>query len=58
MERLPVLEIAQRLGVGLKAAESLLGRARNAFRARWEDVLAEAAVDGAESARQREDRET
>src|SRR5262245_9264120 len=33
VDQLPVLEIAERLGVGAKAAESLLVRARNAFRA-------------------------
>jgi len=32
LERLPVREIAERLGVGPKAAESVLTRARNAFR--------------------------
>jgi RNA polymerase sigma-70 factor (ECF subfamily) len=32
IEGLPVLEIAQRLGLGYKAAESLLTRARQAFR--------------------------
>lgn len=32
IERLPVLEIADRLGLGLKAAESLLTRARQSFR--------------------------
>jgi RNA polymerase sigma-70 factor, ECF subfamily len=32
VEELPVDEIAQRLGVGYKAAESLLARARQAFR--------------------------
>jgi RNA polymerase sigma-70 factor (ECF subfamily) len=50
VEQLPVLEIAQRLGVGPKAAESLLVRARNAFRASYEDVLAGAAADVIESA--------
>jgi RNA polymerase sigma-70 factor (ECF subfamily) len=44
VDQLPVIEIAQRLGVGPKAAESLLVRARNAFRAGWEDVLAAAAT--------------
>jgi DNA-directed RNA polymerase specialized sigma24 family protein len=32
VEGLSVMEIAQRLGVGTKAAESLLTRARTAFR--------------------------
>lgn len=32
VERLPVAEIASRLGLGLKAAESILSRARQAFR--------------------------
>jgi RNA polymerase sigma-70 factor, ECF subfamily len=32
VDGLPVADIAARLGVGLKAAESLLGRARSAFR--------------------------
>jgi RNA polymerase sigma-70 factor (ECF subfamily) len=50
VDRLPVLEIAQRLGVGPKAAESLLSRARNAFRAGWNEVLAAAAEDTATSA--------
>jgi RNA polymerase sigma-70 factor (ECF subfamily) len=50
VDQVPVLEIAQRLGVGPKAAESLLVRARNAFRAGWEDVLAAAAQDATISA--------
>ena len=36
LERLPVREIAARLSVGPKAAESLLTRAREAFKAVWE----------------------
>ena len=50
VEQLPVLEIARRLGLGPKAAESLLVRARNAFRAGWEDV-AVAVADATTSAR-------
>lgn len=40
LERLPVQEIAERLGVGAKAAESLLTRARNAFRNDYLSLLA------------------
>lgn len=38
VERLPVKEIAERLRVGAKAAESLLTRARQAFRQGYEQV--------------------
>lgn len=38
LESLPVREIATRLGLGPKAAESLLTRARQAFRAAYEDL--------------------
>lgn len=38
VERLPVKEIAERLRLGAKAAESLLTRARQAFRERYERV--------------------
>lgn len=41
LERLPVEEIAARLGVKPKAAESLLTRARQAFRASYDSVLGE-----------------
>jgi RNA polymerase sigma-70 factor (ECF subfamily) len=51
VDQLPVLEIAQRLGVGPKAAESLLVRARNAFRVGWKDVGAAAAGDATTPAR-------
>ncbi len=37
LDRVPVHEIASRLGVGPKAAESLLTRARQAFRRNYED---------------------
>lgn len=40
-ERLPVEEIASRLDVSAKAAESLLSRARNAFRATHERLAGE-----------------
>lgn len=38
LERLSVREVAARLGVGEKAAESLLTRARTAFKAAYEDL--------------------
>jgi RNA polymerase sigma-70 factor (ECF subfamily) len=41
VERLPVGEIAARLGTGEKAAESLLGRARRAFRVNYEALQKE-----------------
>lgn len=41
VHRLPVHEIAQRLGTGEKAAESLLGRARQAFRLNYEALAAD-----------------
>lgn len=41
LEELPVREIAERLGVSPKAAESKLTRARLAFRQRFEDAAAE-----------------
>ena len=44
VERLPVAAIAERLGVGAKAAESLLGRARQAFRGAYEDAQAAGAA--------------
>ena len=44
VDQLPVVEIAARLGVRTKAAESLLTRARNAFRAGYGDLLSTAAV--------------
>jgi RNA polymerase sigma-70 factor (ECF subfamily) len=53
VERLPVDEIAARLGVRSKAAESLLTRARQAFRASWEGLLAPS--HDAERERYRED---
>ena len=40
IDGMPVQEIARRLGVGPKAAESLLTRAREAFRAAMLDVVA------------------
>ncbi len=40
IERLPVDEIAARLSLGPKAAESLLGRARRAFREGYERLVA------------------
>jgi RNA polymerase sigma-70 factor (ECF subfamily) len=46
LERLPVETIAARLGLGLKAAESLLGRAREAFRTTYEDLGREDAASG------------
>jgi len=39
IEGLPVREIAQRLAVGEKAAESLLTRARDAFRRRYQRLM-------------------
>lgn len=39
LERLPVREIAARLALGPKAAESILTRARGAFRLRWEERI-------------------
>jgi RNA polymerase sigma-70 factor, ECF subfamily len=47
VDQLPVDEIAARLGVRPKAAESLLTRARDAFRSRYQSVLADRGVDGA-----------
>jgi len=49
LERIPVVEIAGRLGVGPKAAESMLTRARRAFRElyrRLEELPARAAPPG------------
>jgi RNA polymerase sigma-70 factor (ECF subfamily) len=40
VDRVPVNEIASRLGMGLKAAESLLTRARQAFRRSYESLQA------------------
>lgn len=55
IEQLPVVEIASRLGVGDKAAESLLTRARKAFKEMHETVMEKrqrspraAALEGAE----------
>ena len=44
-EKLPVREIADRLELGLKAAESLLTRSRNAFRERYQE-LSGSSVEG------------
>jgi RNA polymerase sigma-70 factor (ECF subfamily) len=44
VEHLPVDEIAARLGVRPKAAESLLTRARQAFRGRYDDLREERTV--------------
>lgn len=41
VHRLAVNEIAERLGTGPKAAESLLGRARQAFRSNYEALAAD-----------------
>ena len=41
VESLPVDEIASRLGTGLKAAESMLGRARQAFRVNYQALTAD-----------------
>jgi DNA-directed RNA polymerase specialized sigma24 family protein len=38
LDRVPVEEIATRLGLGAKAAESLLTRARQAFRTSYESL--------------------
>lgn len=46
LDRLPVETIAARLGLRLKAAESLLGRARQAFRSTYEDLARGAAGRG------------
>lgn len=43
LERLPVAEIARRMETTPKAAESLLTRARNAFRGRYEELIGEGA---------------
>jgi RNA polymerase sigma-70 factor (ECF subfamily) len=52
VDHLPVETIAARLGLGLKAAESLLGRARRSFRNTFEDHARDAATAaGVESAR-------
>jgi len=52
LEHLPVREIAVRLEVGPKAAESLLTRARQAFRTTWEEL--DAAARGPALARREE----
>lgn len=39
LEGLPVLEIAARLGIGAKAAESILSRARTAFRPSFQSLV-------------------
>lgn len=44
LESLPVREIGERLGLGAKAAESLLTRARQAFRGVYEDLRTERAA--------------
>jgi RNA polymerase sigma-70 factor (ECF subfamily) len=49
VEQLPVDEIAARLGLRQKAAESLLTRARNAFRAGYHRVVSATAVEDATS---------
>ena len=49
VDQLPVDEIAARLGVRPKAAESLLTRARNAFRAGYQRVVSDTAVEDAAS---------
>lgn len=45
LEKVSVREIAKRLGVGPKAAESLLTRARVAFRKRYEALVSEGRAD-------------
>jgi RNA polymerase sigma-70 factor (ECF subfamily) len=49
VDQLPVDEIAVRLGLRAKAAESLLTRARKAFRAAYHRVLSDTAVESATS---------
>lgn len=50
LEGIPVTEIARRLGTSYKAAESLLSRARNAFRLSYESLDAGEASSSAEGA--------
>jgi RNA polymerase sigma-70 factor (ECF subfamily) len=57
VDRLPVDEIATRLGLKLKAAESLLVRAREAFRASHARVWSAAGTGAAERQREDEPRE-
>ncbi len=49
LEGLPVKEIANRLGVGPKAAESLLTRARQSFRTAYEGLLESGVLDRGEA---------
>jgi RNA polymerase sigma-70 factor (ECF subfamily) len=49
VDRLPVQEIAARMGVQPKAAESLLTRARQAFRTGYESLLKIGSSEGPES---------
>jgi len=53
VEHLCVQDIAARMGVGLKAAESLLTRARQAFRESYSDVAAARAVEDSHHGRTR-----
>lgn len=53
LEHLPVREIAARLGMGTKATESLLTRARQAFKAAYEDLRGERHVLAAGEVRRR-----
>lgn len=48
LEGVPVTEIARRLGTSYKAAESLLSRARNAFRLSYESLPSGSLADGAD----------
>jgi RNA polymerase sigma-70 factor (ECF subfamily) len=52
VDRIPVNEIASRLGLRPKAAESLLTRARNAFRAAYEGLLADASGEAGDPRRE------
>jgi RNA polymerase sigma-70 factor (ECF subfamily) len=57
LEQVPVDEIAARMGVRTKTAESLLTRARNAFRDSYERLLADAAAAIQSASEQPGDRE-
>jgi DNA-directed RNA polymerase specialized sigma24 family protein len=53
VDKLPVDEIAARLAVRPKAAESILTRARNAFRIRYQQLSSDRAVSNAAPDRER-----
>lgn len=57
VDQLPVDQIAARLGLRPKAAESLLTRARNAFRASYHLVVSDTAVEDATTPHSKSERE-